>query len=139
MKVLVAQSCPTLCNPIGLQSARLLSPQNSPGKNTRVGYHSILQGIFAIQGSNLDILHCRQILYHLSHQRSLWTVKGMTQSICCKENSLDPTELIITVMERGPEPHALFVSGLCAQRRLKKPQSWCSLAVGIWLCRQLQD
>ena len=32
--------------------------------------HSILQGIFPIQGSNLGLLHCRKILYHLSHQGS---------------------------------------------------------------------
>ena len=34
---------------------------NSPGKNTGVGCHSLLQGIFLIQGSNLGLLHCRQI------------------------------------------------------------------------------
>ena len=31
--------------------------------------HSLLQGIFPTQGSNLGLMHCRQILYHLSHQR----------------------------------------------------------------------
>ena len=41
-----------------------------PGKNTGVGSHSLLQGIFPTQGSNLGLLHCRQILYHLSHQGS---------------------------------------------------------------------
>ena len=35
-----------------------------------VGSHSIIQGIFLIQGMNLDILHCKQILYCLSHQGS---------------------------------------------------------------------
>ena len=34
------------------------------------GYCSLLQGIFPTQGSNLGLLHCRQILYHLSHQES---------------------------------------------------------------------
>ena len=33
--------------------------------------HFLLQGIFPTQGSNLDLLHCRQILYHLSHQGRL--------------------------------------------------------------------
>ena len=54
----------------GLQSARLLFPWNSAGKNTGVGSHSLLQGIFLTQGWNLGLLHCRQILYHLSHQGS---------------------------------------------------------------------
>ena len=30
--------------------------------------HSLLQGIFLTQGLNMGLLHCRQILYHLSHQ-----------------------------------------------------------------------
>ena len=43
---------------------------NSPGKNTGVGSHTLLQGIFPIQGSNPGLLHYRRILYHLCHQRS---------------------------------------------------------------------
>ena len=39
---------------------------NSPGKNNGVGCHSLLQGIFLTQGSNLGLLHCRQILYRLA-------------------------------------------------------------------------
>ena len=34
----------------GLQSAWLLCPWNSPGKNTGVGYHALLQGIFPTPG-----------------------------------------------------------------------------------------
>ena len=41
-----------------------------PDKNTEVGCHSLLQEIFPTQGLNLGLLRCRQILYHLSHQRS---------------------------------------------------------------------
>ena len=44
-------------------------PWNSPDKNTGVGCHSHLQGIFPIQGSNLCLLHCRRILYHLSQEQ----------------------------------------------------------------------
>ena len=46
-----------------LQPARLLCPWDSPGKNTGVGSHSLLQRIFPTQGSNLGLLYCRQILY----------------------------------------------------------------------------
>ena len=35
----------------------LYSPWNSPGKNTEVGSHSLLWGIFPAQGSNPGILH----------------------------------------------------------------------------------
>ena len=51
VKVLVTKSCPTLCYH-GLQPAGLFCPWNSTVKNTGMGYHSLLQGIFPIQGSN---------------------------------------------------------------------------------------
>ena len=38
--------------------------------NIRVGCHFLLQGIFPTQGLNLGLPHCRQMLYHLSHQGS---------------------------------------------------------------------
>ena len=66
VKALVTQSCPTLCDPM----AMLLCLWNFPGKNTGVGSHSFLQGIFPTQRSNLGLLHCGQILYCLSHQGS---------------------------------------------------------------------
>ena len=47
-----------------------VSPWNAPGQNTGVGSLSILQGIFPTQGLNPDLLHCRQILYQLSHKGS---------------------------------------------------------------------
>ena len=50
------------------QSWFLVSPWNSPGQNTGVSSHSLLQGIFPSQGSNTGLLHCRQIPYELSHQ-----------------------------------------------------------------------
>ena len=43
---------------------------DSPGKNTAVGCHALLQGIFPTQGSNRSLLQCRWILYHLSQQGS---------------------------------------------------------------------
>ena len=53
----------------GLQPVGLLCPWNSSGKNTGVGSHSLLQGIFSTQGSNLGLPHWKQIFfYHLSHQ-----------------------------------------------------------------------
>ena len=48
----------------------LYSPSNSPGQNTGVGSLSLLQGNFPAQGSNPGLLHCRWILYQLSHKKS---------------------------------------------------------------------
>ena len=60
MKMLVAQSCLTLCDPMDC----------SPQDPLSMSCHFLLQGIFLAQGSNLGLLHCRLILYHLSHQES---------------------------------------------------------------------
>ena len=43
---------------------------DSPGKNTGVGCHALLQGIFPTQGSNPGLPHYRRILFQLSHQGS---------------------------------------------------------------------
>ena len=66
-KVLVAQSCPTLCDPMNC---------SLPGSSLSMGILQarildfLLQGIFLTQGLNPSLLHCRQILYYLSHQGS---------------------------------------------------------------------
>ena len=69
-KVFIAHSCPTLCNPMDCSPPGSSGHGDSPGKNTGLGCHFLIQGIFPIQGSNLVFLHCRQILYRLSHQGS---------------------------------------------------------------------
>ena len=66
---LAAQSCPTL-SPRGLSPARLLCPRGFCRKNTGVGCHALLQGIFPTPGLNSGLPNCRQILYHLSSQGS---------------------------------------------------------------------
>ena len=59
---LVAQLCPKYCNRPGSSVHGV-----SPGKNTRVACHALLQGSFPTQGSNPGLPHCRQILYRQSH------------------------------------------------------------------------
>ena len=70
MLCLVAQSCLTLCNHMDCSLPGSSVHGDSPGKNTRMGCHALLQGIFPTQGSNPGLLHCRWILYQLSQQRS---------------------------------------------------------------------
>ena len=72
---LVTQSCPTLCNPMDCSPPGSSVHRDSPSKNTGVGCHALLQGIFPTHGSNLGLLHCRWILYHLSHQESPRTLE----------------------------------------------------------------
>ena len=77
--------------PRGLETSRLLCLWNSLGKNTGVGCHALLQGIFPTLRSNSGPLHCTQILCHLSHQGSpvrsskglgYWDHSKFTSSIC---------------------------------------------------------
>ena len=63
-----AQSCPTLCDPKDDSPPGSSVHGNSPGRNTGVGCHTLLQGIFLTQGLNPGLPRGRQILYHLSHQ-----------------------------------------------------------------------
>ena len=48
----------------------LYSPWNSPDQNTEVDSLSLLHVIFPTQGLNPGLLHCRRILYQLSHKGS---------------------------------------------------------------------
>ena len=80
-----------VCNSLSVSDS--LSPMNysppgplsmrSPGKNTGVGCHLLLQWIFPTQGSNSGLLHCGQMLYTLSHEGNpvltAWG-KGYTQA-----------------------------------------------------------
>ena len=65
----VTQSCLTLCDPHGLYPTMLLHPWNFPSKRPGGDCHFLLQRIFLIQGSNPGLPHCREMLYHVSHQR----------------------------------------------------------------------
>ena len=63
--------------PHRLGPARFLCPWNSPGKNTGVGCHALLQGILLTQGSNqCSYVSCigRQVLYHQCHQESPYAI-----------------------------------------------------------------
>ena len=80
VNILKSTVCAHVCSvvsdslwPRGLQPARLLCPWDFPGKNTRVGYRFLLQGIFLTQGLNpclLCLLHCQVDSLPLSHLRS---------------------------------------------------------------------
>ena len=62
-----------------------------------MGSHSLLQGIFPTQGSNPHLLHCRQILYGLSHQGSPWrgrdgNIKNVAHNLVLHESSHLPLQ-----------------------------------------------
>ena len=92
----VAQSCPTLCDPMGCSPPRLLCPQNSPDKNTGVGCHFLLQGL------NPSLPHGRKILYCLSHQglcidNACWRLQGWRRKKGLAPSTLLPVPVSISV------------------------------------------
>ena len=82
---LVAQSCLILCNPMDYSLPASSVHRDSPGKNTEVGCHALLQGIFSTQWSNPGLLHCRWILYQLSYEgspRSHHQIQSHLDNLC---------------------------------------------------------
>ena len=60
-----------LCDPMDCSPPGYSVHGDSPGKNTEVGCHALLQGIVPTQRSNSSLPHCRWILDYLSHEGSL--------------------------------------------------------------------
>ena len=100
------------------------SPWNSPGQNTGVGNFSLLHGIFPTQGSNHSVLHCRWILYQLSHkgspQKSERTIKYLSLFLgthLCKvgSSSFIATKHNIwnTEVDRRIQPLSIKISEIC--------------------------
>ena len=89
--------CPSLSLSVGascsvmsdsLRPPGLFTPWNSPGQNTGVGSCCLLQGIFPTQESNPGLLHYRQILYQLSHQETLSSLKLVFIELMMPSNHL---------------------------------------------------
>ena len=118
--MLAAKSCPTLCNPMDYSPARLLCPWNSPGKNTEVGSHSLLQRILLTQGSNLGLLHCRRTLYHLSRQGSPLIGKpSFSHSALQNEGCM-----FFQWMRKGSTVYRNSSDGFSMGRSLREWKSW---------------
>ena len=64
----LSESCSVMSDSLRLHG--VYSPWNFPDQNTGVGSLCLLQGIFPTQGFNPGLLHCRRILYQLSHKGS---------------------------------------------------------------------
>ena len=73
----ISESCSVVSNYLWLYS-----PWDSSGQNTGVGRFSLLQEIFPTQGLNPGFLHCRWILYQLSHcsLQSVWNANTIAIS-----------------------------------------------------------
>ena len=92
----VAQSCLILCNPSDCSPPGSSVQEDSPGKNTRVDCHFLLQGIFPTKGLNLHLLHWQTYSLPLSHLGSLTTVSPGKSQNHCLNWGLTPTFLSYT-------------------------------------------
>ena len=79
-----SESCSVMS--YSLQPHGLYSPWVSPGQNAGVGSCSFLQGIFSTQGLNPGLLHCRWILYQLSHQGSPRKLEWVAYPFCSRSS-----------------------------------------------------
>ena len=120
MKVKCTQSCPTLCSPMhytvhGILQARILEwvaipfsrRSSQPRDQTQVSHIagrfftswatrealSLLQQIFPTQKLNWGLLHCRWILYQLSHQRSPRTLEWVAYPFCSRSSQFNSQKL----------------------------------------------
>ena len=130
---LVAQSYPTLCNPMDCMPPSSSVYADSPGRNTGVGFHALLQGIFPTHGSNPGLPHCRWILYHLSHQGSPRILEGVAylSSRGSSHPEIEPGSLALQAdslpAELTREIVVTIINLILAMRKLRHLQTWGSL------------
>ena len=122
--MLVAHSCLTLCDPMDCSPPGSSVHGDSPGKNTLVGSHSLLQGIFPTEELNPGLLHCRQILYHLSHQ-------GSPNFSLQKHTLLNWASLVAQRLKRLPAMRETWVRSLGREDPLEKEMATHS-SILVW-------
>ena len=104
--------------PHGLQPARLLSLWNSPGKNTGVACHALLQEIFPTRGSNPGLLNCRQILYQLRHQEKVFLASTATAA-----KSLQSCPTLCDPIDGSPRRSAVSIVSISICHEVKGPDA----------------
>ena len=121
-----------------LRSHGVYSPWNPPDQNTRVGSLFLLQRVFQSQRWNPGLLHCKQVLYHLSHQGSpineYIRISPMAQwvknHLQCRRHRFD-LWLRKFSWKRKWQPTPVFLSGEShGQRSLAGYSSWGHKRVG---------
>ena len=106
---LVAQLCLTLYDPMDCNPPGSSVHGDSPGKNTGVGSHALLHGIFPIQESNPGLLHCEQILY------------------CLSPPELPSVQFNRSVVSDSLRPHGLYPARLLCPWGLSRQEYWSGL------------
>ena len=126
MRAKSLQLCPTLCDPMDCSPPRLLCPWDSPGKNTRVSCHALLQGIFLIQGLNLDLLS----FLHMYVGSLPLTAPEKPLSSHTESKSIDLTPTLLSRAGWTPELPAWTIGTGDWSQCLERPDGWWR----VWIC-----
>ena len=111
-------------------------PWDFPGKNTGMGCHFLLQGIFLTQELNLHLLHCRQILYHWATEEALSPLCVHALSLLSCLTLCDPINFSLSgssvhgILQQELEWVAMTSSGGSSQPRGQTCVSCSSLIAG---------
>ena len=123
----VAQASLTLCDPTDCSPLRLLCPGDFPGKNIGVGCHFLLQGIFLTQRLNLNLPHCRQILYYLSQQGS-----SQFSLLICKFNAIPmKISLEFFLVEFDKSNSKIYMKEYQNTKNIRRETRWVELLYQI--------
>ena len=112
---LIAPLCQILCHPMDCNSPGSSAHEHSPGKNTGVGCHALLQEIFPTQGSNPGLPHCGHILYHLSQPGSPFIHCQSKQVIKPFCDSVSPSRMLKDLLKEGFQFSLLSLASCSAE------------------------
>ena len=101
-------------------------------KNTGVGCHFLLQGIFPTQVLNPGLLHCRQILYCLSHQGSpvsalnhSYSAPGNSYFNICVDILSTPSEADFPIFFFALETESSYLFSISSMSFLRRQSNQC--------------
>ena len=135
-------SCSVMSNslqPRGMYPARLLCPWVSPGKNTEVGCHALLKGIFPTQRQKLHfpwLLHCRPFLYHWDNGEAQWYYESKSEVTQSCPTLCNPVDCSLP----GSSIHGIFQGRILEwiaipfSRRSSQPREWTQVSRIVGRC-----
>ena len=123
---LVATSCLILVT-LWTVASRLLCPRGFLGKRTGMGCRFLLQGIFPTQELNPGLLHCRQILYRLSHKESPYLEIRAQEA----QNHLPRSLIKYSIMSNKKNPLTILLQRI-TRIAVWLPVWFFSLCSGTW-------
>ena len=114
-----------------LQADSLPAEPQGKAKNTGVDSLSLLQWIFPTQESNQGLLHCRRILYHLSHSFTIWAMTNLDSILKSRDIALLTKVHLVKTMV-----FPVVMYG-CESWTIKKADGWRIDAFELWCWRRL--